>query len=257
MHRFQRFSMPWLASLLVATMLVTAWLCLPGTAQAQGRVRTGGGSGTGTAQVRVRTVGGFGNFGGFGFGNFGGLGFGNWGGLGFGNFGRFGAFGYPWGYGWTPGFGAPFGAWAGMPYINPGWQNAAPYYPNAYGPENAIVMPGFAASDPVRVRTSLYPAIPEPSREVIQAALEGDSQARAKIELHVPTASAQVYLDGVLTKQTGLDRSFVTPRLNPAGRYAFAVEVSWRDASGQSRTIRRQLSVRAGETSSLNLRDPE
>jgi uncharacterized protein (TIGR03000 family) len=143
-----------------------------------------------------------------------------------------------------------------MSYYNRGWLNAAPSYPYGYDRMEAAVMPAFGASDPVRARASLYPAIPEPTREVIQAALDGDFQTKARIDMHLPTADAQVYLDGVLTKQTGLDRTFVTPTLNPAGRYAFAAEIIWRDESGQSHTIRRHLNVRAGETSTLDLRDP-
>ena len=50
------------------------------------------------------------------------------------------------------------------------------------------------------------------------AALEGADKERARIEVHVPAANAKVYLDGIVTQQTGLDRAFVTPKLNPASR---------------------------------------
>jgi len=205
--------------------LALVCLCMPTPAQ---------------AQVPFRTFGGFGNWGGFGVGNFGG-----WGG--------WRGWGFPWGYGWGSGFASPFG-WGPRFAYYPGWMGT-PYVPYAYERAETIVMPGWSASVPPRARAALYPAIPEPSREVIQAALEEGSKDRALINLRVPAASAQVYLDGVLTKQTGLVRTFVTPRLNPGGLYSFVVEVVWQDANGHNQRVRRQLDVRAGKTSVLDVRD--
>jgi uncharacterized protein (TIGR03000 family) len=118
-----------------------------------------------------------------------------------------------------------------------------------YQPE---VLPGFGATLTVRSRATLYPAISEPSAEVIRAALEDSKQDRAYILVHVPTVDAQVYFDGVLTRQTGLDRKFVTPPLGSGARYGFQVEVAWRDEAGRARRVTRHVSVRAGETADVD-----
>ncbi len=161
------------------------------------------------------------------------------GGYGFGNMG-----------GWNSGYIAPFGGGItgvgynygapGWGYGAPGWGYGAQAYPYGTGTTTTIMVPGFGASDPLRSRARLYPAIAEPSREVILAALEATDPNKARIDLHLPAADAKVYLDGKQTEQTGMDRMFVTPRLNPASRYSMAVEVVWQDQNGRSQTTRRK-----------------
>ena len=166
----------------------------------------------------------------------------------------------PWGGGWG---GRPWtgGAWGGVPavsstFYNPGWTYPTPFATNSFARSGPVILPGFAASDPPRARPTLYPAIPTPSRNIIQAALQDDSDNRAYIEVQVPTANARVSLDGVVTQQTGTTRYFKTPTLNPNSRYTFQVEVSWQEG-GQTRTMRRQLTLRAGETYRLDLSQGE
>jgi uncharacterized protein (TIGR03000 family) len=176
---------------------------------------------------------------GYGMGNWGGYGLGNWGGYGLGGLGGYGFGGLPYGYGPPAGYGPPGGY--GSPYnynYNP---NGAP-----------IIVPGFAASDPVRARPALYPAIPKPSPDNISAALATDEKDKARIDIKLPSHGAKVYLEGVLTKQTGLDRMFITPKLNPGAKYVMNVEVVWQTANGQNRTIRRQVAIRPGQVASLD-----
>ena len=202
------------------------------------------------AQYPFRTFGGgyFGNYGGYGFGNVGGYGFGSLGGFGYGNVG---AFGYG-NYGNVGGYGygnyGNVGGYGGYG-LNPGL--ISPYGPNAYGRSAPVMYPGFSASEPARARPTVYPAIPEPAQGIIAAALQGNDNDKALIELHLPAPNAKVYLDGVLTRQTGPDRMFITPKLTAGKRYAFNVEIVWQDESGMRRSLTRQVRVRAGETSTL------
>src|SRR5688572_30800598 len=43
----------------------------------------------------------------------------------------------------------------------------APIYPGGYGGGNALILPGFGATTPARMRPTVYPAIRLPSPEVI------------------------------------------------------------------------------------------
>jgi uncharacterized protein (TIGR03000 family) len=169
------------------------------------------------------------NYGSWGYG-MGGYGMGNWGGYN--------------GFGGLP----PYGYGPGLGYASP---YNAPYIPS-YAP---VVLPGFGATDPVRARSALYPAIPEPPADAIRSALASNEKDKARIDMQLPSAGAKVYLDGVLTKQTGVERMFITPKLNPGAKYVMNVEVVWQAADGQSRTIRRQVTIRAGETATLELRN--
>jgi uncharacterized protein (TIGR03000 family) len=202
-------------------LIMTSFLGAPAPARAQVPSRS---FGVGAFGSPFRNFGAFGNFR---------------------SFGNFGGFGFPGGFGWS-GYGGPFAGVAGFSY-----NTGSTYF---YYPYDSVLIPGFGASEPVRLRATLYPAIAEPSREVILAALEGADEHRARINMRVPVADAKVYLDGVVTGQTGLERAFVTPRLHPGSRYAFNALVVWHDATGQARTLNRHFTVRPGQTSSLDLR---
>lgn len=169
---------------------------------------------------------------------------GGWGGVpGYGGFPTFG--GFPsgiYGGGYSP----------GMSYYNPGW--GYPFSVNPMEYSQPLVLPGFTASDPPRTRASLYPAIPQPTRDKIIAVLgEAADDTRAYLEIRVPTKDAKVYLDDVLTQQTGIDRTFVTPKLAPNSTYYFQLRVTWRDRNGIDRIAVRTIEVQAGRTARLDL----
>src|SRR5262245_58630672 len=103
-----------------------------------------------------------------------------------------------------------------------------------------------------RMRETLYPAIS--AQPVSEAPRPEHFENRGCIAVQLPCASAQVYLDGIATLQKGPQRRFVTPVLIPASNYSFDVEVRWQDDAGQSRTAKRQVAVRAGETTAVDFR---
>jgi hypothetical protein len=74
------------------------------------------------------------------------------------------------------------GTWGGSLYTpyNTGWGASAyynPYVVPTYADPNyysgPIILSGFTAADPPRMRPTIYPAIAPPTKEVIRAALEG------------------------------------------------------------------------------------
>jgi uncharacterized protein (TIGR03000 family) len=80
---------------------------------------------------------------------------------------------------------------------------------------------------------------------------KADAAAPAKILVSVP-ADAKLFVDGVATKATTTERSFVTPEL-PAGKsfsYTLSVEIV-RD--GKTLTTSEEITVKAGETTSVKL----
>jgi uncharacterized protein (TIGR03000 family) len=69
--------------------------------------------------------------------------------------------------------------------------------------------------------------------------------AAARIELTVP-ASAEVWLDGNKTQQTGNTRLFVTPPLEPTKPFTYDLRVRWTAAGGIIVDVTRPIQVRAG-----------
>ncbi|MCI0641264.1 MAG: TIGR03000 domain-containing protein [Gemmataceae bacterium] len=161
----------------------------------------------------------------------------------------------PWYGAW--GFGGGAGV-AGMGMYPPGPAGGImPYYPNGFSRSGPIYFMGFGAPNLAKPRTTIHPAIPVPSKEIVQAALSGDTDTRARLTVHVPKANARVWLDGTLTKQTGKTRQYVTPALKADQPYSFQVRIAWTDANGIEQSQQRTISFRAGDQRTIDLRGYE
>ena len=58
--------------------------------------------------------------------------------------------------------------------------------------------------------------------------------------------NAEVWFEGVRMTQTGLERHFVTPALEPGSPYTMEVRVRWNDTSGKQQSRTERIDVRAG-----------
>lgn len=95
-----------------------------------------------------------------------------------------------------------------------------------------------------RARASLYPALPyEKSAQEKLADLR-----RVRYEITVPYANAEVYIDGVKTKQKGLKRTFVTPPMQEDRYYTADIKVTWVDQYQKARERSQAFTFVAGET---------
>ena len=185
----------------------------------------------------------------------------------------YGGGGYPWGYNYPygafrtgymssfprgpfgVGYPAPFSGGPGYGYSGV-YGGAYPYgggytFGGAYGGYDGgftgpLVLPGFTATEQPRMRASLYPAIPLPSREIIAARLGGGEDNRAHVTLDVPAPDAHVWIEGVLMTQTGFRRQFVTPPLTGDGPFTLNVRIEWTDELGTQRRSR-AIRVTPGE----------
>lgn len=115
------------------------------------------------------------------------------------------------------------------------------------------IYPGFGAQDPIRLRPTVYPAIPLPKKEIIEASLSGAEDNRASLTIVVPESNARVFLDGVMMNQSGIRRQFTTPPLASGSDYVFELLVQWQDERGpQSRT--RSVTVTPGGEKTVYVR---
>src|SRR5207247_1282936 len=98
---------------------------------------------------------------------------------------------------------------------------------------------------PPRMRASLYPAVPfEKSSETASA-----DRRRVRFEITVPYADATVTFDGARTKQTGLNRVFVTPPMDDGKEYTVTIVVQWTKQDGTPSAPRQKaFTARAGQT---------
>ncbi len=82
-----------------------------------------------------------------------------------------------------------------------------------------------------------------------------DKEAPANLIVQVPDALARLEVDGESTRQTGTTRRFVSPPLKPGVRYHYLFQV-WFWESGKMIVRKRTVPVRAGETTTVDLRKP-
>lgn len=172
-------------------------------------------------------------WGGWGYGGWGYGGWG-WGGGGYGGYPYYAGWGgYPYYGGW---------GWGGYPYYAGSYMTPL-YYTTPYYVSDVVYSgPVYAASNPVSSYQSLYPAA---------TTVETPPRDQAYIRVQVP-ANAQVLFDDTPMRQTGTDRLFRTPPLQPkAGGYSYEVTARWM-ANGKEHRENRVIHVTPGQTTSVN-----
>ncbi len=110
------------------------------------------------------------------------------------------------------------------------------YYPHHYHGEPYFPRGGpTTASDSIRTprseRTSYYD----------YGAQSGADGGTARVKVTLPDADAQVWFEGQLTKQTGTQRGFVSPALEPGREYLYDVRARWNE---NGRAVERTQTVR-------------
>ena len=142
------------------------------------------------------------------------------------------AWGHRWGgWGWGGWYGPHYSsygrpAWVGYPHFSSyGWTTPVYRYYGAYPYHTSYYYPS-------------YPTYTYPS--------SANSRNDAQVRVEVP-ANAKVWFSGHKTNQTGTDRLFYTPPLDPKANYRYQVRARWTE-NGQVMDRTRDVPVRAGQT---------
>lgn len=96
----------------------------------------------------------------------------------------------------------------------------------------------FCATEPVRAQ----PAAP---------------QRPATIRLLLPYANAQVTVDDQPTRQSGTERVFVSPPLDPGRNFSYTIKTTWQPNNYVTITRTRKVVVQAGQTVEADLRQAD
>jgi len=151
------------------------------------------------------------------------------------------------GYGGGSGWGITIGN-GGVRYYNGDNYNRGYYSPYTYGSRYY--------STPYYYGNQYYYSDPivQPAYEIQQTyyAEPVVSQQAATVVVLLPRADAQVWFDGAATSQQGMERSFVSPPLQP-GTYTYTIRARWME-NGQSFERERQVNVQRGQSVTLSFR---
>jgi len=82
-------------------------------------------------------------------------------------------------------------------------------------------------------------------------------QRPATIRVHLPLASAQLMVDDTATRQTGPDRVFVSPPLDPGTNHVYMLKAVWQPNNYTTITRIRKVSVKAGQEVEADLRQAD
>lgn len=205
---------------------------------------------TAQAQVYVGVGRGYGGYGGYGYRGYG------YGGYGYGGYGYRGWAGRPYygGYyrsygGWTPGYGYSYPYVYGYPNYGYGaypYTSSYFYYgsPQVYSPSYPLTYSSgiVTASDQSTERRSFYSG-------------GQDLGNKALLKVQVPKSDARLWVQGQEMQQdSGQERSFLSPPLEPGKKYEYTVRASWM-ANGQEVSRERKVAVESGQQVAVFFRE--
>jgi len=146
------------------------------------------------------------------------------------------------------------------PYVN-GYQS---YYPN-YAGYAPTVTPNFAGYAPTATPNYAFVAGAAPSTLSATtgaayasgtsgssaiaptAYSEAPANGAALLDVKVPFADAEVWVEGVLMNRLGKTRQYQSPPLKAGDRYAYTIRARWKDEDSRVVDQTRTIAIRAGE----------
>jgi uncharacterized protein (TIGR03000 family) len=127
------------------------------------------------------------------------------------------------------------------------------FAPVAYAPASCASTALVAVGPPARVRVANHPG------EVVAASLagyaEGMEPRRAEVQVRLPSATAELWFDGVKMTKKGVSRRFFTHRLDPGSRYTYEVRARWLQG-GRPREQVRNIYLRSGDVLEMDFTSP-
>jgi uncharacterized protein (TIGR03000 family) len=83
------------------------------------------------------------------------------------------------------------------------------------------------------------------------------AQQTVTLRVLLPFADAQLMIDDLLTRQTGTERTFVSPPLDPGRDYSYTIQATWRPNNYTTITRTRRVAFRPGQKVEADLRQAD
>jgi len=131
----------------------------------------------------------------------------------------------------------------GSRYYGSGYYAGSQYYSPYYS--------GYYAAPYVNQVVPIVPIVPEIRQSYY--AEPAVAQQSALVTVRVPTPDAQVWFDGSLTQQQGMQRVFNSPALTAGYAYSYMIKARW-IANGQPVEREQRVQVQAGQAVTVDFR---
>jgi uncharacterized protein (TIGR03000 family) len=139
--------------------------------------------------------------------------------------------------------------------LNSGFYGASSFGPCYDSVCTSVVQPqGFDGGTVVAATPDVPVAPPEPQTPPVPQPFAGAGTARITVIL--PTADAKLWIDDYLSQRTGVERTLVTPELEPGGKYAYSITAMWTQ-DGQPITRARDVTFVAGQEVVIDFTVPQ
>jgi uncharacterized protein (TIGR03000 family) len=140
-------------------------------------------------------------------------------------------------------------------YRGGGWGNSFGIGRGYYSPYNTYG--SRYNSTPYNYGSNYYyvdPIVQIPSTEIQQSFYPAPVvQQSANVVVVLPRADAQVWFDGAATSQSGMERTYTSPPLEP-GTYVYSIRARWME-NGKSVQRERRVNVQRGESVTVDFRN--
>jgi uncharacterized protein (TIGR03000 family) len=150
---------------------------------------------------------------------------------------------YGWGYAVGPAYYTPYAA------SNYGWGPVVGQY--TYGDTLNYGINSYVAPAAWDTSNAQYSSNAQ-NRNTYQS-MYSPANADARIRVNVPDSNAQVFFDDSPTRQTGMERLFTSPPLDPSKSYTYTIRATWMD-NGKEVTRTKDVKVQSGRTSIVDFR---
>jgi uncharacterized protein (TIGR03000 family) len=114
----------------------------------------------------------------------------------------------------------------------------------------------YPSSFPRSPLPGIYDDLPYSYRSLYPLLADRVPDNRARLRFHLPSAAAEVWLEGKKMTQTGSVRDFYSPPLEPGFKYSYHVRVRWA-AEGKTMERSRTIFVRPNTRQEIRFTAPE
>jgi uncharacterized protein (TIGR03000 family) len=108
---------------------------------------------------------------------------------------------------------------------------------------------------PLGASTYRPPALPPPAATSSVSTAPTPAPNTVLLNVRVPEADAEVWIDGVKTTQRGTARQYISPPLTPGQRYSYEITARWTE-NGKEVSQTRKVPIQAGQNVSVDFTQP-
>lgn len=136
--------------------------------------------------------------------------------------------------------------------LNSGFYGASSFGPS-YSCSNAVCVQDFSNGVVVQAE---QPQVPVEPNVTYSPSPEAQAGSVAHLMIKLPSPDAKLWIDDYQSRQNGMQRTMVTPSLEPGAKYAYTLIAMWTE-DGEAVTRSRDVTFQAGQSVVIDFTVPQ